>query len=150
MLDLIANEDRNWLREDAPQSLSSAPSSIFRAEEIALSHLELADGLRRQAGHESVALAHRLAAAVLFSLTSTEQHNWWLAVLVRDIITVGEDALPDHLEALGCLLEPVGTASLPFRALVDDLTEDAVAAEHHYAELIRLACSIAREVAPIP
>ncbi len=148
MLDLIAIEDNHWLRGDAGETSLPAAPSVHRAEEIALNHLELADGLQHQAGHESMVLAHRLAAAMLFSLISTTSQKWWLAVLIRDIITVGEVALPVSLEALAARLAPV--VALPFRTAVGDLIDDDGTAERHFTDLVGLARSIAREVAVMP
>ncbi len=145
MLDFGTSEERAWLRDAGGEAWVPAPQYVHVAEDVALAHLERADELQPLAGYESVVLAHRLAAATLFSLSRTESDAWWLAVLVRDIIRVGEGALPRSLDALVTALGPV--AAIPFRAVVEDLTGDVHAAERHFAELIDVSCVVAREVA---
>lgn len=122
--------------------------AVVEALVVASGHLELAEGLWHRPGQGALALAHRLAAAVILSLIGDDSRHWRLSPLVRDIVTLGEEALPSSVDALGAMLEEAGAT--PFRTLVERLAGDLAVAERRFEEVVGLVSAVAREVAAPP
>ncbi len=118
------------------------------AELVALVHVRLARQYWQRPGGGERALAHRLAAALLLSLISDEPKHWRLSAPVRDIVTLGERAVPGDVAALSALVVPLAGCS--YQSLVERLAGDAAAAEQRFRDIADMAARIAREVAAVP
>ncbi len=129
---------------DASETLSTR----FAEREIAEAHIELAEGIWHRPGAGAAALAHRLAATVIFSLIEDDSRLWRLSPLVRDIVTLGEEAVPSSLDALCAALEDMVEA--PFRPLVEGLAGDIGVVERRFHEVVGLALTVARKISALP
>ena len=118
------------------------------AELAALVHIRLADNLWHRSGGGPIALAHRLAASVLLSLVFDDRRRWRLSALVRDIVALGEDALPGSVADLAASVEPL--AGRPFVELLDLVAGGGDVAAARFQAVAALAASIAREIAALP
>ena len=125
-----------------------SPEIRSRTELVALVHIKAAGGKWQRAGGGKVAMAHRLAASVLFSLVTPSSKQWRLSSLVRDIIALGEEALPVNLMDLARIVEPL--AGEAFLSVAEQAAGGLVRAGERYREVVALACSIAREVSALP
>ncbi len=116
--------------------------------EIAEAYVERAEGLWHQPGTGALALAHRLAATLVLALIEQDTRRWRLSPLVRDIVTLGEGAVPASLEALNAQLGDLAGES--FCELVGRLAGDIGRAERRFQEVRELAFSVAREISALP
>ena len=124
------------------------PEVLSQAELVALVHIRAAGGLWHRQGGGRVAMAHRLAASLLFSLITPSSREWRLSPLVRDIVALGETALPGSLADLAAVVEPLaGETYLSVAVLA---AGDRKTAEKRFEDVLGLARSIAREIAALP
>ena len=125
-----------------------APELRSQAELMALVHLRVAAALWHRQGGGRVATAHRLAAALLFSLISPSSREWRLSPLVRDLIALGEGALPAGLDELAVVVEPL--AGECYLSVLDGVAGGRAGAEGRFREVVELARGIAAGVAAFP
>jgi len=85
---------------------------------------------------------------VIFALIGDDSRDWRLSPLVRDVVTLGEEALPASIDALAAVLEDGVEA--PFRTLVERLAGDFGVVERRFQEVVGLVSTVAREVAAPP
>ncbi len=127
---------------------ATVPDVRVEAETLAIAHQKLAEDLWQRPGGGRVAIAHRLAASVLMSLIADTPQDWRLSPLVRDVVVLGEAALPISLALLLTEIEPlVGNSS---RSFVEKTVGNIDAAESRFRDVIKLAATIAREIATVP
>jgi len=137
---------RNWDVIEAEEAALAGTGS--EAELAALTHLELADGLWHRAGAGPMALAHRLAAAVIYSFIRNDSRSWRLSPLVLDIVALGEGALPESVSALEArVAEGAGAA---FLSMIERLAGAPDQAEERFAVVVGIARTAAREIAALP
>lgn len=132
--------------EAPPRQVS--PETRSQAELVALVHIRAAGGLWHRQGGGRIAMAHRLAASLLFSLISPSSRLWRLSPLVRDIVALGEAALPGSLADLAIVVEPLAGES--YLSIAVQAAGDRLTAEARFREVLDLARSIAREIAALP
>lgn len=125
-----------------------APAVRSRAELVAMVQIRAADALWHRQGGGREAMAHRLAASLLLSLVSGSSRQWRLSPLVRDIVALGEAALPASLGELALIVEPL--AGEPYLAELDAAARSRDIAEMRFGEVVGLARGIAREIAALP
>ena len=125
-----------------------APAVRSQAELVAMVQIRAADALWHRQGGGREAMAHRLAASLLLSLVSASSRQWRLSPLVRDIVALGEAALPAGLGELALIVEPL--AGEPYLATVDAAAGNRETAETRFGEVVGLARAIAREIAALP
>jgi len=125
-----------------------SPEMVSETELVALVNIRLAVKLWHRDGGGRRALAHRLAASVLLSLINAEPRRWRLSPLVRDIVALGEAALPESLIALAELVEPL--AGRPYQEAVTGAAGSPDIAEKRFQDVVQLAKVIAREVSALP
>ena len=132
---------------EAPPRLVTADLRS-QAELVALVHVRHATALWHRQGGGRLATAHRLAASLLFSLITPSSRDWRLSPLVRDIVALGETALPATLEELAVLVEPV--AGEAYLSVAEAAAGDRETAERRFSQVLGLARSIARDIAALP
>ncbi|MEI6556973.1 MAG: hypothetical protein WCO00_01090 [Rhodospirillaceae bacterium] len=134
----------------AAAGLAKTPSAAARsqAELVAMVHIRAAGGLWHRQGGGRLAMAHRLAASLLFSLIAPSSRHWRLSPLVRDIVALGAAEVPGSVTELASLVSPL--AGEPYLSVVAATAGDIATADRRYQEVISLASAIAREVAALP
>ncbi len=133
---------------DRPESGEKLPSLRGAALEAARVHIDRAEGIWHRPGQGEAALAHRLAAAVILALIVADSRYWRLSPLVRDIVTLGNQAVPPSIEALCRALEEASEG--PFLSMVLGLAGDMAVAERRFREVVGLVSTAAREIAAPP
>ncbi|MEI8393850.1 MAG: hypothetical protein WCF85_03875 [Rhodospirillaceae bacterium] len=126
-----------------------ASTITSRVELMALVHYRLSESLWHRSGSGRQALMHRIAAAILFSSLGEDRRRWRLASVVRDVMAVGDAALPDSLAVLaGEVSFLVGHP--PFLGTLETIFDGREAAEARFHTVIDLTRIIVREVSALP
>ena len=125
-----------------------APELRSQAELVALVHLRVAAALWHRQGGGHVATAHRLAAALLFSLVTPSSQQWRLSPLVRDLVALGEGVLPAGLDELAALVEPLAGES--YLSVLEGVAGGREGARRRFQEVVELARGVAAGVAALP